>query len=63
LDNVLVGSYYRVNPAPVNVTVVNGTVLTLLVEAMGRINYGPALQHDPKGISGVCHAIARYRLQ
>ena len=55
------GEYYRVAPKAVKITIAPGDELIVLVEAMGRINYGPALPTDPKGLSGVrarLHALA-----
>ncbi len=47
----MAGVIYRTIPGPVNVTLQQGSLVQILVEAMGRINYGGAI-YDFKGIVG-----------
>ncbi|MBU5442205.1 beta-galactosidase [Paenibacillus sp. MSJ-34] len=51
LDGKLLGVIERWNPQPLDISVpAEGAKLDILVENMGRVNYGPLLR-DPKGIT------------
>ncbi|SMF90826.1 beta-galactosidase [Paenibacillus uliginis N3/975] len=51
LDGRAIGVVERWNPQPLNISVpAGGARLDILVENMGRINYGPLIR-DPKGIT------------
>lgn len=54
VDGTYVGSSYRVDNSPgVNVTTRQGSELQLLLENMGRINYGHGMDHETKGLGNV----------
>jgi beta-galactosidase len=54
VDGAYVGSSYRVeNSPPVTVNTHSGSTLQLLLENMGRINYGHGMDQETKGLGNV----------
>jgi len=50
VDGVYQGTSYRVSPTPITINAKSGAVLQILLENMGRINYGHGMDQDSKGI-------------
>jgi len=54
VDGAYVGNSYRVGGAPpVSITTNSGSKLQLLLENMGRINFGHGMDHETKGLGNV----------